>query len=51
MGLINRKLECRVTLPGGDLYVRWNENNDLLELRGEAQRVYEGIIDLDSFNS
>lgn len=44
MGLIDREKECKVTLPGGDLYVLWNENNNLV-LRGEATKVYEGFID------
>ena len=48
MGLINREKECQVTLPGGDLYVRWNDDGTL-QLRGPATKVFEGVIDLDSF--
>lgn len=40
--LINRR--CIVTLPGGDLDINWNEDNNKVYMTGNAVYVYRGII-------
>jgi diaminopimelate epimerase len=44
-GLVDRENACIVSLPGGDLRIRWNENATI-EMRGPAARVFIGTIDL-----
>jgi diaminopimelate epimerase len=40
-GLLERK--STVSLPGGDLEIEWNENNNHVYLTGEAVTVFEGV--------
>lgn len=39
---LNRKL--KVTLPGGNLFVRWDKKDNEVYLKGPAETVFEGII-------
>lgn len=41
---LNRIL--KVTLPGGDLFVRWDKKTNEVYLKGPAETVFEGIINL-----
>jgi len=36
----------RVRLPGGELVISWNDNNDDMWMTGPATRVFDGTIDL-----
>ena len=38
--------EFAVSLPGGQLMVRWAGENETVWLRGPAQRVFEGRIEI-----
>lgn len=41
--LTNRtERQCTVTLPGGDLFINWNEQNGKLFMTGPAVKVFEG---------
>ena len=33
---------CRVTLPGGDLFIEWRESDNKIFMTGPAARVYDG---------
>ena len=33
---------CRVTLPGGDLWIEWNQDNNKVYMSGPAEFVFEG---------
>ena len=37
---------CRVTLPGGDLLIEWDEASDKIYMTGPAQRVFSGSYEL-----
>ncbi|MEM1515890.1 MAG: diaminopimelate epimerase [Thermoproteota archaeon] len=41
--------ECVVRLLGGDLKIRYDEINNRVFLTGPAEKVYEGIIELEGF--
>lgn len=42
---LNRKL--KVTLPGGDLFVRWDKKTNEVYLKGHAETVFKGMIDIN----
>ena len=35
---------CKVTLPGGDLFIKWDEKDDKIYMTGPAEAVFEGQI-------
>merc|ERR1711935_358020 len=41
-GKIPRGGEVRVTLPGGDLYIEWREENNKVYMTGPAEFVFKG---------
>ncbi|MEM1586935.1 MAG: diaminopimelate epimerase [Candidatus Bathyarchaeia archaeon] len=41
--------ECTVQLLGGDLKVKYDETNNKVFLTGPAEKVYEGMIELEGF--
>jgi diaminopimelate epimerase len=48
MGHVLKDVECTVTLPGGDLLIRWREDSTI-QLSGPARYVFEGTTDLSLF--
>ena len=49
------RLACRVTLPGGDLFIRWSPGTgpssaaggeEVMYMTGEARFVYSGVISI-----
>lgn len=36
--------ECTVTLPGGDLQIKWDENDNKIYMTGPAVEVFRGIL-------
>lgn len=42
--------ECTVQLLGGDLRVRYSEADNRIFLIGPAEKVYEGVIELEGFS-
>ncbi len=51
-GVLNRKLQRKSTiqLPGGDLEIEWNEENEHVYMAGEAVTVFNGEFDTYDFN-
>ncbi|MEM2454809.1 MAG: diaminopimelate epimerase [Candidatus Bathyarchaeia archaeon] len=47
LGLLNS--ECIVHLPGGELKIKYDEVNNKIFLSGPAEKVYEGVIELEGF--
>lgn len=47
LGLLNS--ECTVRLLGGDLKVKYDEPSNKVFLTGPAEKVYEGVIELEGF--
>ena len=47
-GVLTKQLERKATiaLPGGDLEIEWNMNNNHVYMTGDAVTVFEGKIDL-----
>eukprot|EP00981_Chlorochromonas_danica_P002535 scaffold487_cov178-Ochromonas_danica.AAC.23 len=43
-GRTNRR--CKVTLPGGDLNIFWNESDNHIYMTGPAEPVFRGTIDI-----
>lgn len=43
--LLNREKDIQVSLPGGDLFIRWQDNDEVL-MTGEACTVFEGEVAL-----
>lgn len=39
--------QCRVTLPGGDLWIDWRLENNHVYMTGPAVIVCSGVIELD----
>jgi diaminopimelate epimerase len=39
--------KCKVTLPGGDLDIHWNESDDKVYMAGPAELVFSGIVRTD----
>ena len=35
---------CKVTLPGGDLFIKWDDKDDKIYMTGPAEAVFEGHI-------
>jgi diaminopimelate epimerase len=48
MGHVLKDVECTVTLPGGDLLIRWREDSTI-QLSGPARYVFEGTTHLSLF--
>ena len=48
VGRVQGKLSetVKVSLPGGELVIRWAGENEPLFMTGPATRVYEGSIEL-----
>jgi diaminopimelate epimerase len=46
-GVLTGKLdrECTVSLPGGDLHIRWDETDNHLYMSGPANPVFHGQLD------
>ena len=38
--------ECTITLPGGDLYIKWKESDGKLYMTGPADEVFRGTFNL-----
>lgn len=38
--------QCRVTLPGGDLFIHWKESDNKVYMKGPAVAVCSGEIEL-----
>ena len=36
--------ECTVTLPGGDLQIKWDESDNKIYMTGPAVEVFRGIL-------
>ena len=47
LGLLNS--ECVVHLPGGELKIKYDEANNKIFLIGPAEKVYEGVFELEGF--
>lgn len=47
-GILQNKLasKVKVTMPGGDLTIEWNGNNEPVWMTGPAEEVFEGTIKL-----
>jgi diaminopimelate epimerase len=46
-GILTKRLHrsCRITLPGGDLFIDWKEENDNhVFMTGPAETVFRGTI-------
>ncbi len=39
--------QCRVTLPGGDLFIEWREQDNKLYMTGPATAVFRGTLDFE----
>ncbi len=39
--------QCRVTLPGGDLFIHWSARDNKVYMKGPAAAVCSGEIELD----
>ncbi len=46
-GLTNRRV--RVTLPGGDLFIHWREDDDRIMMIGPVEYEFEGALPADIF--
>jgi diaminopimelate epimerase len=42
--------DVTVTLPGGDLQIRWAGPGEKVYMTGPAQKVFEGVIETDDWN-
>ena len=48
-GVLEGKVDrtCRVDLPGGPLFIEWNEGDNHVYMTGPAERVFEGVHTLE----
>ena len=42
--------QCRVTLPGGDLIIHWDDRDNRVYMTGPASPVFSGVLDASLFH-